>query len=295
MTDQTAAGFLKHISAGKNFSEHTVKGYSIDIRQFVAFILSKGFSGPVDPALTTTTVRAFGAELHRRKMSPATIERKLCSLRSFFKFLVREGYLKKNPAAGASVPKKPISRPRVLDVDEAFALMNSAVSPGTASARDRAILELFYGCGMRVSELHGLNREDYDSGSRVIRVMGKGKKERLLSVGKMAFEAVEEYLSNGDGDGSEAMFGSKKGRLTVRSIYNIVIKYARKAGVASGVHPHTLRHSFATHMLNGGADLRSIQELLGHSSLATTQKYTHLGIDHLMKAYDSSHPHARRK
>lgn len=293
--ENTVGGFLRHIAVGKNFSENTVRSYELDVRQFVGFISSKGFSGPADPSLTTGTVRAFGADLHRRGLSAATIERKLCALRSFFKYLVREGFLPTNPAAGAPIPKKPRQRPRVLDVDEAYALMNSALSPSELSARDRAILELFYGCGMRISELQGLDRDDFDADSRVIRVMGKGKKERILPVGSKAFEALEAYLSSEEPASSGAMFGSKKGRLTVRSIYNIVIKYARKAGVPAGVHPHTLRHSFATHMLNGGADLRAIQELLGHSSLATTQKYTHLGIDHLMKAYDKAHPHAKRR
>ncbi|MBI3581122.1 MAG: tyrosine recombinase XerC [Nitrospinae bacterium] len=306
--DKTVGDFLRHIAVGKNFSEHTVRNYALDVRQFVGFISSKGFSGPADPSLTSRTIRAFGADLHRRGMSAATIERKLCSLRSFFKYLVREGFLPTNPAAGAPIPKKPRRRPRVLDVDEAYALMESASAgrhgnpavlggkiASPTNLRDRAILELFYGCGMRISELQGLNRDDYDAGSRVIRVMGKGRTERILPVGSKAHEALEVYLSSEESAPSGAMFGSKKGRLTVRSIYNVVIKYARKAGVPAGVHPHTLRHSFATHMLNGGADLRAIQELLGHSSLATTQKYTHLGIDHLMKAYDKAHPHARRK
>ncbi len=293
--DDKVGGFLRHIAVAKNFSENTVRNYALDVRQFVGFISSKGFSGPADPSLTTGTVRAFGADLHRRGMSAATIERKLCALRSFFKYLVREGFLPTNPAAGAPIPKKPRQRPRVLDVDAAKALMESAQPSGSAGARDRAILELFYGCGMRISELCGLNRDDFDRESRVIRVMGKGRKERILPVGSRAFEAVDAHLSGSPPVASGAMFASKKGRLVVRSIYNIVVKYARKAGVPAGVHPHTLRHSFATHMLNGGADLRAIQELLGHSSLATTQKYTHLGIDHLMKAYDKAHPHARKR
>jgi integrase/recombinase XerC len=216
-------------------------------------------------------------------------------LRSFFKYLVREGLVKKNPATGAALPKKPNTRPRVLDVDEAFALMDSTLSPGKLSARDAAILELLYGCGLRISELQGLNRDDYDPDSRLIRVMGKGKKERVLPVGKKAFEALKTYLSKEAPAGSGAMFGSKKGRLGVRSIFNVVVKYVQKSGIAAGVHPHTLRHSFATHMLYGDADLRAVQELLGHASLATTQKYTHLDIDRLMATYDKAHPHAHRK
>lgn len=293
--DDKVGGFLRHIAVAKNFSENTIRNYALDVRQFVGFISSKGFSGPADPSLTAGTVRAFGADLHRRGMCAATIQRKLYALRSFFKYLVREGFVKGNPTSGVAVPKKPTTRPRVLDVDEAFALMDSTLSPGRRSARDRAILELFYGCGMRISELCGLNRDDFDRESRVIRVMGKGRKERILPVGSKAFEALQAYLSKESAAESAAMFGSKKGRLTMRAIYNVVIKYVLKSGIASGVHPHTLRHSFATHMLYGDADLRAVQELLGHSSLGTTQKYTHLDIDRLMKTYDKAHPHAKRR
>ncbi|MBI5636768.1 MAG: tyrosine-type recombinase/integrase [Nitrospinae bacterium] len=161
--------------------------------------------------------------------------------------------------------------------------------------RDRAMLELFYGCGMRASELAGLRREDFDPVTRTIRVMGKGSKERDLPVGRKALESLGAYLVKLP-EQTGPLWPNKKGKpLDVRSIYNVVIKYARKAGAPAGVSPHTLRHTFATHMLDGGADLRAIQELLGHESLATTQKYTHVGIDHLMKVYDAAHPHAHKK
>ncbi|MBI3793922.1 MAG: tyrosine recombinase XerC [Nitrospinae bacterium] len=283
--------FLSHLQVGKNYSPHTVKNYEGDLGQFAAYALARGVASPDDPALSTAMIRGFAAELHRQKSAPATIERKICALRSFFKFQVREGFLTKNPALMVATPKKPKLRPRVLDVDEAKALVES---PAPEQKRNRAILELFYGCGIRISELHGLDRDDFDEKSRTVRVMGKGAKERVVPVGKKAFEALTGHLSE-PGGFSPHMFPSKKGRLGVRAIYNVVVKFARKAGVSAGVSPHTLRHTFATHMLNGGADLRVIQELLGHASLATTEKYTHLGMEHLMKVYDAAHPHARRK
>jgi integrase/recombinase XerC len=296
---KTVGKFLNYLTAVKNFSDNTVKGYAVDLGQFASFLHARGITTlekePDFQKIGQAEVRAFGADLHRKKISPASIERKLCALRSFFKYLVREGYAAKNPATSVPIPKKPRPRPRTLDVDEAFRLMDSAVPPGKNQQRDHAILELFYGCGIRISELQGLGRYDFDEGQRVIRVMGKGRKERILPVGKKAFAALTRFMRETPSTNT-AMFVSGKGaRLTVRAIYNIVIKYAAKAGVSAGTSPHTLRHTFATHMLNGGADLRSIQELLGHSSLATTQKYTHIGIDHLMNVYDTAHPHARRK
>lgn len=290
-------GFLKYISVEKNFSAHTLKSYALDISQFAAFARAKGLvasGGGADyAAVETLTVRAFAADMHRRKMKAPTIERKLCALRTFFKYLVRQGIVAKNAASAVAIPKKPQSRPRAMNVDDVFSMMEAAVPDGPAQKRDRAILELFYGCGVRISELQGLNREDFDADSRTIRVMGKGSKERILPVGRKAMEALAAHLEEMR-ERRGPVFRSPRGaRLAVRSIYNIVIKYARKSGAPMDVSPHTLRHTFATHMLNGGADLRAIQDLLGHASLATTQKYTHVGIDHLMRVYDDAHPHAR--
>ncbi|MBI5177750.1 MAG: tyrosine recombinase XerC [Nitrospinae bacterium] len=292
MAGGAVGDFLRYISIEKNFSPHTLENYGLDLRQFAAFAAAKGYGadggvayGRIEPAV----VRAFAADLHRRKMSPATIERKLCALRTFFKYLVREGKAKKNAASAVAIPKKPQQRPRAMNVDDTFALVESAKQP----ARDRAMLELFYGCGLRISELHGLDRDDLDADSRTVRVMGKGRKERILPVGRKATEALAAFIA-AEKETSGPLFRSARGgRLTVRAIYNVVIKHARLAGAPLGVSPHTLRHSFATHMLGGGADLRAIQELLGHASLATTQKYTHIDIDHLMTVYDKAHPHAR--
>ncbi len=295
MADPLIEKFLLYLGTAKNYSPHTVKNYRNDLAQFSRYAATRGLGG--ENALRFTdmeaaTVRGFGADLHRRKMGPATIERKLSALRTFFRHLLREGVIAKNPALAVPIPKKPKTRPKVLNVDDAFGMMESAKED---APRDRAMLELFYGCGMRISELAGLRRGDFDEVTRIIRVMGKGSKERELPVGRKALEALNKYLALLP-DNTGPMWPNKEGKpLAVRSVYNVVIKYARKAGAPVGVSPHTLRHTFATHMLDGGADLRSIQELLGHESLATTEKYTHIGIDHLMKVYDAAHPHAHKK
>lgn len=295
MADPLIEKFLLYIGTAKNYSPHTLKNYRNDLAQFSRYAATRGFGE--ENALRfadmeAATVRGFGADVHRRKMAPATIERKLSSLRTFFGFLLREGEVKKNPALAVPMPKKPKIRPTVLNVDDAFGIIESAKDD---APRDRAMLELFYGCGMRISELAGLRREDFDPVTRIIRVTGKGSKERELPVGRKALEALGAYLMKLPGK-TGPLWPNKAGKpLAVRSIYNVVIKYARKAGAPAGVAPHTLRHSYATHMLDGGADLRAIQELLGHESLATTQKYTHVGIEHLMRVYDNAHPHAHKK
>ncbi len=295
MADPLIEKFLLYIGTAKNFSPHTLKSYRNDLAQFARYTAERGFGAENSlrfADMDAAAVRGFGADLHRRKMSPATIERKLSALRTFFHHLLREGVVTKNPALAVPIPKKPKTRPKVLNVDDAFGMVESAKED---APRDRAMLELFYGCGMRISELAGLRRENFDPVTCTIRVMGKGSKERELPVGRKALEALTTYLLKLP-EKTGPLWPNKDGKpLGVRSVYNVVIKYARKAGVPAGVSPHTLRHTFATHMLDGGADLRSIQELLGHTSLATTEKYTHIGIDHLMKVYDAAHPHAHKK
>ena len=295
MADPLIEKFLLYIGTAKNYSPHTLKNYRNDLVQFSRYAVTRGFGDENTlrfADMEAATVRGFGADLHRRKMGPATIERKLSALRTFFGYLLREGEVKNNPALAVPIPKKPKTRPKVLNVDDAFAMVESAHED---VPRDRAMLELFYGCGMRISELTGLRREDFDPVTCTIRVMGKGSKERELPVGRKALEALNAYLLKLR-DKTGPLWPNKEGKpLAVRSVYNVVIKYARKAGAPVGVSPHTLRHTFATHMLDGGADLRSIQELLGHESLATTEKYTHVGINHLIKVYDAAHPHAHKK
>ncbi|MFQ5432485.1 MAG: tyrosine recombinase XerC [Nitrospinota bacterium] len=294
------SGFLNYLRVEKNFSPNTIKAYKKDLSQFVEFLnrrRNKKNSGPEPDfsALDTMDLRGFAADLHRQKQNPSSVGRKLSCLRSFFKYLLREGVVEKNIASMVPIPKLPVKRPRGLTVDDAFALMASPDGKKRNGRRDRAILELFYGCGLRIAELHTLDMEDYDPDAKSLRVIGKGRKERIVPVGAKAGVALREYFGKSAGVKTGAMFrSSRKKRIAVRSIYNIVIRYAARAGIAGSVSPHTLRHSFATHMMDGGADMRTIQELLGHASLGTTQKYTHVSLDRLMKVYDAAHPHARK-
>jgi integrase/recombinase XerC len=244
-------------------------------------------------------IRGFISEQITAKKAKTTVARRLATLRSFFRYLYREGYVKMNQAKLVSSPRLPKKLPRFLTVDEAFALVQKPEGIGLLPERDKAILELFYSSGLRVSEVAGLNTEDLNVREGLVKVRGKGRKERIVPVGDKALDALRSYLvermlykkKKAVSEGESALFLNRGGlRLTDRQIRRIVVKYARKAGIDGQLGPHTLRHTFATHLLIGGADLRVIQELLGHSSLSTTQKYTHLDIGHLIDVYDRSHP-----
>lgn len=279
--------FLRYLEVQRGASPHTVRAYRKDLELFFESV-------PED--FDEADIRGFVASELRRGNAKSTASRRLASLRSFFRFLHREGYIKSNPARLVSSPKLPKRLPRFLSVDEIFSLVEKPEGIGFAAARDRAILELAYSSGLRVSELAGLNTGDLRAKEGLVRVRGKGKKERIVPVGKKALKAIEAYLVERLlGQSTErALFLNKKGsRLTERSIRRIVEKYSRLIALSGRVSPHTLRHTFATHLLHGGADLRVIQELLGHSSLSTTQKYTHVDIAHLMDVYDRSHPLAK--
>jgi len=236
-------------------------------------------------------------------LSPASIERHLSSLRSFFNFLVKKGAVKYNPAKLVKSPKKEKKLPKVLSPDEVFALLEAPSGEDLLSVRDRAILELFYASGLRLSELAGLNLEDLDLSQGLIRVMGKGKKERVVPIHQRAKDKLKKWLERRadlkksvlDEDARRAVFLSKKGsRLSARAIELLLGKYLKKAGIYRPATPHSLRHSFATHLLDSGMDIRSIQELLGHSSLSTTQRYTQVSLKELMEAYDDAHPRAKK-
>ena len=241
-------------------------------------------------------VRGFIAEQIKKGLNKTTVSRRLASIRSFFKFLCREGYIKSNPAKLVANPKIPKLLPRFLSVDDVFSLVEKPEGIGFIPVRDKAILELLYSSGPRVSELSGLNIDDLNIKGYLIKIKGKGKKERIVPVGSKAIDAMKSYmiermlLKSKD----RALFLNRMGtRLTDRGVRRIVVKYAKALTINGQIGPHTLRHTFATHLLQGGADLRVIQELLGHSSLSTTQKYTHLDITHLMDIYDKAHPFAR--
>jgi integrase/recombinase XerC len=289
MTDPLAA-FLRHLAVERNASPHTLRSYRVDLADFQRFLATRGVADltSVDARL----VRAWLAALHGRGLTAASIGRKLAALRSCCRFLVRRGVLERNPAREARGPRQPRKLVSFLPIDEAAELVEGQGVGGTARARNVAILELLYASGLRVSELSGLDLDALDRAERTVRVLGKGRKERIVPYGAAAGRALARWLL-ARGERGGPLFTNPRGRrLGVRSIHTIVRRAARAAGLTRRVSPHTLRHTFATHLLDGGADLRMIQELLGHSRLSTTQRYTHVAAEQLMKVYDRAHPRA---
>jgi integrase/recombinase XerC len=338
------AKYLEYLRAVKNSSPHTVLNYGKDLDQFLTYLSPPGAQPPTLASVRHPVIREFIAHLHDQGLQKSSIARKLASLRSFFKYCVREGHLKENPARLVPTPKLPKRIPSVLSAEEMNGFLNQLAGSGQAGTdarsfskkqalpegspaknragqsgsvpdteglllrRDRALLELLYAAGLRVSELTGLNLVDIDQKERILRVRGKGSKERIVPYGVKAQEALEKYwplreqlllrtagtrVVRRAAPHTEAVFLNYAGRrLTQRSVGRVVKKYVRLINVNWDLHPHSLRHAFATHLLADGADLRAIQELLGHQSLSTTQKYTHASIRQLMEIYDKSHPHA---
>jgi integrase/recombinase XerC len=332
--------FLQYLASVRNSSPHTILNYGKDLAQFVAYLSPPGTPPPALSGVTHTVIREFVGHLYEHGLQKSSIARKLAALRSFFKYCVREGLLVENPARLVPTPKLPKRLPSVLSAEEMNSFLNqltdlrapaagarsstgkrkrlagtaASASPSTVGEeglllpRDRALLEMLYAAGLRVSELTGLDLVDIEQTERVLRVRGKGNKERIVPYGSKAQEALDNYwplreqlllqksgARGGRPGGSriEAVFLNYAGRrLTQRSVGRIVKKYVRLVNVNWDLHPHSLRHAFATHLLADGADLRAIQELLGHQSLSTTQKYTHASIRQLMEIYDKSHPHA---
>lgn len=286
----------------KRASPHTVKNYMLDLVQFCEYVslhqpeLIQGQSLQLN-AINPLMLRSFLALLFQ-KNNPASVARKLSSLRSFFQYFLKKGEISQNPARAIHSPKVPKRLPQFLNVDEVFKLLDMHYDSTFKGRRDQSVLELLYSCGLRVSELVGLNMKDLDLESRMVRVLGKGNKERLVPIGQKAVDRINTYLPfrqlvmQKNPESLALFINFRAGRLTARSVQRLVDQAIQKTGIAKNISPHVLRHSFATHLLNAGADLRSIQELLGHSSLSTTQKYTHVNVDQLMKVYDRSHPKA---
>jgi integrase/recombinase XerC len=337
---QAAEKFLQYMSSVKNSSPHTILNYGKDLNQFLEYLSPPGAQPPALTEITHPIIREFVGHLHDQGLEKSSIARKLAALRSFFKYCVREGLLKENPARLVPTPKLPKRIPSVLSAEEMNGFLNQLAAMGPSAGggpeparkrgresaaarsaepsmitedglflpRDRALLELLYAAGLRVSELTGLNLVDIDQKERVLRVRGKGNKERIVPYGSKAQEALDKYwplreellLQKSSARGGrrglphmQAVFLNYAGRrLTQRSVGRLVKKYVRLVNINWDLHPHSLRHAFATHLLADGADLRAIQELLGHQSLSTTQKYTHASIRQLMEIYDKSHPHA---
>ena len=284
--------FINYLKIEKNASEHTITNYKIDLKVFGLFLGEKDVS-----AVDHLTLRRFLAELRSKNYSKRTIARKLASLRSFFKFLFREGYIKTNPITAISTPKLDKKLPVFLDVAKAGKLVSCPSDETIAGSRDKAMLETLYSAGIRVSELVGLDIDDVDFISGVIKVFGKGSKERIVPIGEPALGAIRKYIDKRDKArwvrDKDAVFLNKSGRrLTDRSVRRVVDKYIRLCSIAGHISPHSLRHSFATHLLDRGADLRSVQELLGHMNLSTTQIYTHVTMERLKSVYDKAHPRA---
>ena len=283
--------FLLYLQGEKNASPHTVKNYGVDLAEFI-IVTGEKTAREVD----YIAIRKFLAHLKEKGYSKSTISRKLACLRSFFKFLTRENVVANNPAVGIATPKREKKLPSFLEVQEIENILDAAAGASLSSKRDKALLETLYSSGIRVSELVGLNMEDTDVLGGVLRIRGKGKKERMVPIGRKAQEAIREYMEkrgNDYGKAGGALFLNKNStRLTDRSVRRILIKYVRKTSLHKDVSPHTLRHSFATHLLDRGADLRSVQELLGHESLSTTQIYTHVTTKRLKEVYEKVHPRA---
>ena len=305
MLESYIKDFERFLLVEKNVSEHTCRGYLNDLKEFNLFL-----SGLRDDKMSNVgkvgslEIRSYLASLVKRNRK-STQARKLSSLKTFFKFLLREKELRSDPAQDLSAPKLEKYLPKHMTVDEAFAFLDSIPEETLLEARDKTMIEVVYSSGIRVSELVSLSLGNIDIKSGLIRVFGKGSKERIVPIGEKAAKSLEQYLDRsspvrnrlyrGRTDNNIPVFlNNRGGRITTRSVARIVDKYVLKCGLSHRISPHAIRHSFATHMLNAGADLRAIQELLGHVSLSTTQKYTHLNIDKLMQVYDKSHPRSRK-
>ena len=289
--DHYVARFLAFLEIERNASAHTIKNYQVDLRDFLNFLKSKSVS-----AVDYLEIRRFLGFLKEENYQKSTIARKLACLRSFFKFLAREDLLKTNPTAGIQSPKKEKKLPAYLELSEVEHLLEAPNGSSWEEKRDKAILEALYSSGIRVGELAGLNDDDVDLFSGQLKVRGKGKKERIVPIGSVAMKAIQIYLDarpKRDPKFKNALFLNRQGtRLTDRSVRRIINKYVRRIALGKEVSPHMLRHSFATHLLDRGADLRSVQELLGHENLSTTQIYTHVSTKRLREAFAKAHPRA---
>jgi len=287
--------FTQYLKTQRRFSEHTLRAYSTDLEKFITFLEDKyPLVGIRD--ITDVHIRSFLHELFQRKLDNITVSRHLSALKSFFKYLLAEKAVLKNYAEAVPNPKFNTKLPKYLKEEEMAMFLELPDTSDVLGKRDKAVLELLYATGLRVSELVSLNVSQIDLNSKAIIVFGKGKKERMVLFGKYAAEALEDYLKERGSlanDGEEALFVNfRGGRLTARSVRRIVNKYIDESDIRLKISPHALRHSFATHMLNNGADLRDIQELLGHASLSTTQRYTHVSVKEMLDSYDKFHPHS---
>ncbi|HWL09208.1 MAG TPA: tyrosine recombinase XerC [Planctomicrobium sp.] len=293
--------FLRHLKLELNSSDLTIKSYGDDFASFFDYLEDRigGISSP--DQVTIQILRGYVSYLHECQYARTTIARRLAALRSFFRYTTREELTSSNPAQALRTPRTGRKLPHFLTTEQVATLLEAPPANEPMGLRDRAILETFYSAGLRVAELVGLNISDWDRPANILRVFGKGAKERIAPIGSYASKALDRWLDvrsvdiSAPADEHDALFLNRFGRrLTTRSIGRMLDKYLKETGLASITSPHTLRHSFATHLLDGGADLRSVQELLGHKSLTTTQIYTHVSTRRMRETYESSHPHAQR-
>ncbi|MGH9897714.1 MAG: site-specific tyrosine recombinase/integron integrase [Pyrinomonadaceae bacterium] len=307
MLDKLTKLFLQHLRYERNLSEHTLRNYSIDLRQFYDYVApTQGPGGerrePDIKQIDHLTIREWLSSLHAAKKRKTSIARKVASLRTFFQFLVREGVLEMNPARLVSTPRIEKKLPRHLTINDVIRLIETPDLTTDLGVRDRTIMELLYGTGVRVSELTTTNLSDIDYKAKLVRVMGKRRKERIIPFGDHALQAIVQYLpvrneflkkAPADKRDTKALFLNYQGtRITTRSVGRMIDKYIQICAGINNISPHSLRHSYATHLLDGGADLRDIQELLGHARLSTTQIYTHVSMEKLVEVYDRTHPKA---
>jgi integrase/recombinase XerC len=318
--------FLEHLRLNENASAHTVRAYDSDLSQFLVFLASHlacRVSDLTPAALDHLNARAFLADLHKRGNAKSSAARKLSAIRAFGRYLRREGVIEGDPAALVGTPRREVRIPKHLEVDEMSKLLDTPDTSGALGRRDKAILELFYASGLRLSELVGLDVDDVNLSARVVRVLGKGRKERIVPFNQTAAESIRTWLGDREplrgGPDRSALRGGRDvgraaparqtstsrgrereplflnyrgGRLSTRSVDKLVRRYVRECSTRFGISPHALRHSFATHLLEAGADLRAIQELLGHARLSTTQRYTHVNAAQLIATYQKAHPKA---
>ena len=297
---KSIARFLRYLGVERGASSHTLKSYREDLFALADYLADEDGSCPAPASITIGELRGFVSALHEAGYAKASIARRLASVRSFFRFGQREGWTKTNPAKALRNPRKSHKLPHWLSTDEVGKLLAAPQGHEPAAVRDRAILETLYSAGLRVSELVSLSEGDVDFPAGIIRVRGKGKRERLAPIGSHAVRALKSWLkvrdlSPREKQGRDApVFTNRFGtRLTTRSVARMLEKYLKLTGLDTRTSPHTLRHSFATHLLDRGADIRSVQELLGHKSLVTTQIYTHVSTSNLKAAYEKAHPRAR--
>lgn len=289
--------FLQYLVQEKRMSPHTVTNYKRDLKRLLAFCEQHDLAGW--QVIKSSHIRQFIGQLHREGLAGRSIQRALSAIRSLYRFLIREGLADNNPAQAVQAPKVEKRLPATLDVDQVNRLLDLGQQDTVIACRDQAIMELFYSSGLRLAELAGLNLRDVDFGDQLVYVTGKGNKSRVVPVGSQAISALQEWLIKRDQLGffeQTGFFISQQGRrLGVRSIQKRISFWGKKQGISEHVHPHRLRHAFASHMLEASGDLRAVQELLGHADISTTQIYTHVDFQHLAKVYDAAHPRARKK